>query len=231
MEIGFCASNVTVKLTTRRVGARCEAQKRPRSGHIKNKYRARFEEGNGILYVRDFLRDSERDSVVKELATLKGRARSEVNSLAVERTGVQLSIRDGIGSVFGSAMVLTKLQTMLAEPGLVLGDFPVEARFYSTGAEMFWHSDDQLYAVPQIEVVYTVMNESDSYTEWIDAQGLLQSVWTEPNSALLVKAGAAKHRVTKLRRGSRSIIKAVYTTTLKRSDAFTRCSRSFSRRK
>jgi hypothetical protein len=34
---------------------------------------------------------------------------------------------------------------------------------------MDWHRDDLLYTKPQCELVLTLENDSDSYTEWIDS--------------------------------------------------------------
>jgi hypothetical protein len=81
---------------------------------------------------------------------------------------------------------------------------------YRTGAGMEWHVDDLLYAPPQCELVLVLDNTSDSVTEFVDGEGTLHSEWTPPNSALLVRAGGARHRVQPLRRGERSIIKMVW---------------------
>ena len=55
-----------------------------------------------------------------------------------------------------------------------------------------------------MQVVLTLDNSGDSVTEWIEADGTLRSAWTPPNSALLVRAAGARHRVTHLRRGERA---------------------------
>ena len=41
------------------------------------------------------------------------------------------------------------------------------------------------------EVVLTVENSSDSATEWRDAEGVLHTEWTPPNTALLVRSSRA----------------------------------------
>tara|TARA_B100000795_G_C22673886_1_gene389034 strand:+ start:602 stop:871 length:270 start_codon:yes stop_codon:yes gene_type:complete len=67
--------------------------------------------------------------------------------------------------------------------------------------------------------VFTLDNDSDSRTEWVDPTGERHSVQTEPNSAIIVRAGqlGPPHRVTPSRRGERWILKLVYTSTNERS--------------
>jgi hypothetical protein len=43
-----------------------------------------------------------------------------------------------------------------------------------------------------------------------DKTGRINEQATEPNSLLVIKAGAAEHRVTPIKRGERHIVKAVY---------------------
>ena len=47
---------------------------------------------------------------------------------------------------------------------------------YSSGAFMAWHRDDALFTEPQVEVVFTVTNRSDSVTQWRDVEGTVQEV-------------------------------------------------------
>lgn len=105
------------------------------------------------------------------------------------------------------------------------------------GAGMEWHIDDTLYNPEQIEVVYTVDNTSDCCTLWCphDQQqqqrepllpttnndcehqkqkkqkyNNIQSVQTTPNSALIIKAGGVKHKVSPLTVGKRTILKMAF---------------------
>eukprot|EP00600_Ochromonadales_sp_CCMP1393_P012547 CAMPEP_0175009140 /NCGR_PEP_ID=MMETSP0005-20121125/7353_1 /TAXON_ID=420556 /ORGANISM="Ochromonas sp., Strain CCMP1393" /LENGTH=337 /DNA_ID=CAMNT_0016264763 /DNA_START=247 /DNA_END=1260 /DNA_ORIENTATION=+ len=73
------------------------------------------------------------------------------------------------------------------EPAL---DIPLELRLYPVGSSMPFHCDDCLYAIPQLEFIYTVENDSDSKTVWVDAEGITRAEFTEPNSLLIVRAGA-----------------------------------------
>ena len=67
-----------------------------------------------------------------------------------------------------------------------------------------------MYSLPQLEVVLTVVNTGDSVTQWRNAKGEIEEQKTEPNSLLVLKAGAVEHRVTPIKRGERFIVKAVY---------------------
>ena len=78
---------------------------------------------------------------------------------------------------------------------------------------MKWHSDTLLYELPQYEAIYTIDNNSDSLTKWIDRESNDNSIWTKPNSLLIVKANGYKHSVTPLNKGTRTILKLIYTQT------------------
>lgn len=78
---------------------------------------------------------------------------------------------------------------------------------------MGWHVDDCLYEEPQYELIFTVANTSDSYTEWVDEKGQNHKEWTQPNSLLVVQADGLKHRVTPVKKGERSILKMIMTST------------------
>tara|TARA_Y100001958_G_C21232181_1_gene558032 strand:- start:1798 stop:2475 length:678 start_codon:yes stop_codon:yes gene_type:complete len=97
---------------------------------------------------------------------------------------------------------------------IIKSDFPIEYRIYPTGSYgMKWHSDTLLYDLPQYEAIYTLHNNSDSLTKWIDEDGQEHSIWTKPNSMLIVKAQGLKHMVTAVNNGTRSILKLIYTQT------------------
>ena len=98
------------------------------------------------------------------------------------------------------------------DDALAPSDYPLEYRLYPPGASMEWHRDEAMYAAPQLELVYTVENTSDSLTEWTDARGRVRSTWAAPNSLIVVRAEAALHRVLGVRRGEREIVKAVYVS-------------------
>ena len=103
---------------------------------------------------------------------------------------------------------------------------PVEIRSYErVGAGMTWHVDDALYDnPPQIEFVWTLENTSDCQTLWKSSSsssssdkknGAIQSIETEPNAVLLLRAGenGPSHCVTSLQRGRRIILKGAFAAT------------------
>lgn len=98
-------------------------------------------------------------------------------------------------------------------------EFPIEHRIYPNGSKgMNWHVDTLLYDLPQYEGVFTVNNNSDSVTEWIDDN--IKRQWTEPNSLLLVKAQGDYHHVTPVNRGMREILKLIYTQSHNHNDNY-----------
>ena len=91
-------------------------------------------------------------------------------------------------------------------------DFPIEYRIYPKNSKgMNLHSDTLLYDLPQYEAIYTIHNHSDSLTKWEDENNTEYSVWTKPNSMLIVKAAGLRHMVTPVTTGTRSILKLIYT--------------------
>ena len=98
-------------------------------------------------------------------------------------------------AAFCNARALRKLRDASGSEELVLGDYPVEARLYRPGSSMAWHQDVVLYERPQVELIYTVVNDSDGRTEWVGSDGLVRGLAPPANSALVFEAGAAWHRV------------------------------------
>ena len=99
---------------------------------------------------------------------------------------------------------------------------------------MEWHYDDALYNPEQIEIVFTIENNSDCVTKWDlgsnnsnnnnkrndhsshhnhNRSNNLIEVETEANSAIILRAGSkygVPHFVSSLKSGRRSILKFVY---------------------
>lgn len=147
-------------------------------------------------------------------ARAKKRLKRERASFAVGRRCCALSPTSAACVALGSASgrVLATLREATKDPTLVLGDFPVELREYGVGAAMDWHVDVELYDPPQWEVIFTVSNDGDSRTEWMDAaSSSVESARTTEASALIVRAGGDRHRVLPSTHGSRVVVKALYT--------------------
>ena len=90
---------------------------------------------------------------------------------------------------------------------------PIEYREYAHGSSMPWHRDTIVTnnGTPQIELVFTIHNTSDSRTEWFsDKTRTTHRVHSEPNSAMITQGGSVMHQVTPLLSGERTIVKVAY---------------------
>lgn len=170
-----------------------------------------------VLFVRDFLPGPMHAAVRDRCGQLYPFLREEPDSLATQREFLELSDADPAVTTLCGAAALERLRGKLTGMGggdevgaRLAGDVPVELRRYLNGGGMDWHRDDALYEAPQFEAVYCVENTSDSKTEW-EEDGDIRSEWTPPNSLLVFRAGdgGAKHHVTPVGTGTRSILKFV----------------------
>ena len=87
--------------------------------------------------------------------------------------------------------------------------FPIEYRIYPEGSTgMGWHQDLALYKNDYYEGVLTLENTSDCMFEYQE-NGKTFSLKPKVNTLALVKPNANLHRVTKLNKGFRTILKFV----------------------
>ncbi|CAG9465559.1 unnamed protein product [Pedinophyceae sp. YPF-701] len=177
-----------------------------------------------VVYLRNFLPRQEFEAVCAEVASLAARSlKPERNSIAEGRRGCYLPPDSPAVRALLSPDAIARIARKLGVPrGVRLrpSAFPAEVRRYPVGAQMQWHVDELMYEEPQVELVLTVANSSDSLTEWREPDGAVESHRTEPNSVLALVAGGASHRVTPVRRGDRTIIKTVLTSTDRTLPAF-----------
>ena len=99
---------------------------------------------------------------------------------------------------------------------------------------MDMHYDEILFDQPQIEFIYCIGNTSNTYTKWIDRSGLLHNEYTPPNCMILIKAGVdsgVNHGVSHLSRGSRTIIKGIYTSCNQPNENYNRAMNTFTENK
>lgn len=165
-----------------------------------------------VVLIPNALPDPVAQAVARECRALKPRLAPELNCIASGRLGCYLSDRSATHAALSDPALARRLTKKLrsATP-LMASDYPMELRHYPSGSSMPWHSDEALFGPePQWELIYTVDNDSDSETEWRDAQGRLHGAWTPPGSLLCVRAEGWQHRVTPVRRGSRLIVKLAY---------------------
>ena len=193
-----------------------------------------YEKAGGILYRQSVLSQEEFDVCRRELSSLIGKGGSlrladeTTSSVASNRVGGRIppdsAIADVLRNPKGSiSRLINEVEGKVEgdDDGdghiLVLSeDVPVEVRIYEKeGAGMEWHVDDVLYSPSQVEVVLTMENTSDCITIWEEGEeGESSSTRVEaettPNSAILIKAGGARHKVSSLKNGRRVILKFVY---------------------
>lgn len=113
--------------------------------------------------------------------------------------------------IFYGDLFLSRLKKILGVQ-LKPSTIPIDYRVYEIGGTMDWHRDIILNRdFPQIEVVFTLENKSDSTTEWLDDDtDEIHSIWTHPNSIVITQGGGVYHRVLPVGKGTRSIIKIAY---------------------
>ena len=166
---------------------------------------------DGLCVVEDFF-DDETFAACQRSARRQRELKPEtLESVAVGRLGCFLEPRDPVCVALSRPESVERLRRICGDDRLEPADFPVELRRYPVGSSMGWHKDEVLYEEPQLEVVLTLENTSDSQTRWERADGSVRGAWLPPNSLLLVKAEGATHGVTTVRRGDRLIAKFVLT--------------------
>ncbi len=93
-------------------------------------------------------------------------------------------------------------------------NLPIEFRIYEKGGKMNWHRDyvdSVIKNCPQIEIVFTLENTSDSKTLWIDDEtNKKHEIITQNNSIIITQGNGAYHMVTPVTTGFRSIVKIAY---------------------
>lgn len=170
----------------------------------------------GLVYVPNFLAPGDFQAVRREFAASRGSLASEGPSCAAGRLAVAAPEAGAAERIFRGGEVESRIREFVVDqPAQPAIPFRVEYREYPVGASMLWHSDTAIADPPQLELVYTVENTSDSVTCWAPGhldvlRGCTQQVWTEPNSALIVRAGGPVHMVRPSTTGSRAILKAMF---------------------
>eukprot|EP00536_Pseudo-nitzschia_multiseries_P005249 jgi/Psemu1/190108/e_gw1.96.47.1 len=206
--------------------------------------KSRLENDGGVAYRQSVCTPREMESMRDEVSRIvKRRLTKERSSIAQHRLGATLSKSNACetmrileeGSIHALVQRLGSTSNSKGSKGEVNNgkksihlatELPVEVRSYEqVGAAMAWHKDDVLYDPPQLEVVFTLENNSDCVTMWVrddDGDGgansnsnsnsnkRIQSQETHPNSMLLLLAGGPDHCVTSLKRGRRVIVKCAY---------------------
>jgi hypothetical protein len=161
-----------------------------------------------ILYIPNFLTDTEHQTIKQncQVYTLE----EDDNPYIKNRMFYQISQNDPVHNIIYSEKNNILVSNNLKVHVKSDNNTPIEYRVYKTNSSMTWHIDDIMYKIPQYECVYTVENTSNSLTQYKDRFGMVHSIWTEPNSLLIVRAGDIEHRVTSITTGNRTILKYSY---------------------
>ena len=159
-----------------------------------------------IYYIEDLLSSEEYEYIKNHVKT--------INNLKYERFRYIKPISDNkISAIFYSGDIINKIESIINNK-IKKSNFPIEYRIYPKGSEgMKCHKDTLLYELPQYEMVYTIENESDSYTNWFSYLGWNNKIYTKPNSLIIVKAQENTHCVSPVNEGYRTILKLIYTQT------------------
>ena len=148
----------------------------------------------GFAYIPDLLPEACFQEVVQEYHSLRDRLADEGPGVAKGRRAIACS--EGTAwRLFQAHWLRLRLQTRAMLPFYPFASTcPMEYREYRQGSSMLWHKDTVLTEPPQLELVYTLENTSDSVTRWAATHldvlhQNAQEVWTAPNSALLLQVG------------------------------------------
>ena len=166
---------------------------------------------DNIIYIKNFLNKNDYNLIQtlnKDMNNFKKENFRYIRPLNKENNKDKT-----VYDIFYDDKYIRKIQRKV-NPKIYPSDFPIEHRFYHKESEgMRWHKDTLLYEKPQYEAIYTIDNLSESETQWYDDKGKLNSLWTDPNSLLIVKAQGYMHGVTPPKSGIREILKLIYTQT------------------
>jgi len=89
-------------------------------------------------------------------------------------------------------------------------ELPIEYRKYQIGSEFQWHRDTFIVN-DQHECVITLTNSSDSLTI-MDNMLWHKQIASEQNSLMVVRSRGIRHKVTKCKKGERTILKVAFCT-------------------
>ena len=162
-----------------------------------------------MLYIENVLSMNDFNLVVYCCSLLDSRLLQEKTDMVVRKNASVYRYEDSLlNDIFYGDFFLEKIHRILGFP-VKPSTLPIDYRIYEVGGSMDWHRDEIIETPPQIEIVFTLENKSDSTTEWFDEKDI-HSISTNPNSILITHGGGAYHRVLPVKRGFRSIIKIAY---------------------
>ena len=166
-----------------------------------------------VYFFTDVLSQEEYNNILEECNILKPYLKED-NSKIVKRKTIIIDKNSYLNTIFYSNKFLNYLYKILGFKVKSSNNLPIEFRIYEKGGKMDWHRDDVDKVVnncPQIEIVFTLENTSDSKTLWIDDDtNKKHEIITKNNSIIITQGNGAYHMVTPVSTGYRSIIKIAY---------------------
>ena len=172
---------------------------------------------NDIYYIEDFFTPNEFELISNHLKNIPRKSLKNEKFRLVSTLDNKM-----ISNILYSQQNINKINKIVGKT-LFKSDFPIEYRIYPTKSPgMRCHTDTLLYDLPQYEVVLTINNTSDSFTNWYSYNNDEHKIYTKPNSLLLVKAKGNRHCVSPINKGKRSIIKYIYTQSNRYNDNYLR---------
>lgn len=172
-----------------------------------------LEKSGAVLYKKSVFSPEEFAVIQQEVSSCRKDFQPECSSsIAEKRYGTMLKQDSVVVALLENGNLHQLVERVTGKVCALSTQIPVEIRTYEReGAGMPWHVDDVLYDPPQIEVVWTLENDSDCKTLWKEVgSGKQHGIETEPNSVVLLAAGGASHCVTHLKYGKRIILKCAY---------------------
>lgn len=168
---------------------------------------------NNVVYLKDFLRNED----YEEILSLD----KDKTNFVFENFRYARPLKDDfVYNIFYDKKYMDQIKYTL-NTEIYRPEFPIEHRIYSKESPgMQWHKDLLMYDKPQFEAIFTIHNNTESFTQWKDSNGKIHKVWTEPNSLLIVKAKGYEHNVTPIINGEREILKLIYTQSHKTNDDY-----------
>ena len=166
-----------------------------------------------VYFFTNVLPQEEYDNILEECKLLQPKLVEENTTIANRKT-IVVDKNSYINTIFYGAKFLNYLYKILGFKVKPSVNLPIEFRIYEKGGKMNWHRDyvDKVVKnCPQIEIVFTLENTSDSKTLWIDDDtNKKHEIITEKNSIIITQGNGAYHMVTPVSTGYRSIIKIAY---------------------
>jgi hypothetical protein len=166
-----------------------------------------------VYFFRNVLSQEDYNIILEECNMLKSHLKQEYSEF-VKRKTIVVDKNSYLNTIFFGNKFLNYIHKILGFRVKPSSNLPIEFRIYEKGGKMDWHRDyvDKVVKnCPQIEIVFTLENTSDSKTLWIDDDtNKKYEIITQNNSIIITQGNGAYHMVTPVTTGHRSIVKIAY---------------------